>query len=150
MEIKNFNSEFSDSAKKQLVSYLQPFFHPKQPHKVRDLKLVITNSSGIQTGVCGDAGLDFAYEIAGWKLLADVSGDVVVDIWSAPTSSYPPTSGNSITGVQQPTLSAAAFAQSTDISTWQKRVDLGYSLRFNIDSVDTITRLTIVVAVVPI
>lgn len=97
----------------------------------------------LTTGVKGEATLDFACTITGWVLLADQSGDLVIDIWKDTFANYPPTVADTITGGNQPELSATDHARDTTLSGWTKTVTAGDTFRFNIDSVATVTRATL-------
>ncbi len=99
--------------------------------------------SVLTTGVHGDLFIPFAVTISAWTLLADQSGSVVVDIWSAPYASYAPTVANSITAAALPTITSATHNQSAALTGWTTAIPAGNTLRYNINSVSTITRLTI-------
>lgn len=62
-------------------------------------------------------------------------------------SNYPPTVAGTISGSEKPTLSAAAKAEDTSLTTWTTAVAAGDILRFNVDSVTTITRALLVLEV---
>lgn len=101
----------------------------------------------IATGVVGDLWVPFGVTILGATLLADQTGSVVVDIWSDAYGAYPPTDADSITGASPPTITAGVKAQDTTLSGWTTALPGGNTLRFNIDSVSAITRLTIALRV---
>ena len=81
--------------------------------------------------------------IEGWTLLADQSGSVVIDIWQQTYASYPPTVANTITASDKPTISTATKGQDLAPTGWDTTLDAGSSLRFNIDSVTSITAVTL-------
>lgn len=99
--------------------------------------------SVLTTGVRGDLDIPFACTILSGTLLADQTGSAVVDIWSAPYADYPPTIANTITGSAPLTISATNKAQDTTLTGWTTAIPAGNTLRFNLSSVDTITRLTV-------
>lgn len=99
--------------------------------------------SVLSTGVAGDLYIPFAVNIVSATLLADQSGSVVVDIWSDALANYPPTIADTITAAAPPTLSSATHTQDTTLTGWTKLIPAGNTLRFNVNSVTTITRLTI-------
>jgi hypothetical protein len=101
--------------------------------------------SEITAGTQVDVIAPFDGEITGWKLLADQAGAAVVDVWLDVIGNFPPTNADSITGATPPTLSAATNASSTDVADWDSSVTTGDILRFNLDSVDAITRLLCVI-----
>ncbi len=97
----------------------------------------------LSTGVLGEIQVDFACTITGVTLLADQSGSAVVDIWKDTYANYPPTDADSITGPTPPTISAATKANDTTLLGWTTSISAGDILRFNLDSVTSISRLTI-------
>ena len=76
-------------------------------------------------------------------MLADQSGSVVIDIWQQTYASYPPTVANTITASDKPTISTATKGQDLAPTGWDTTLDAGSSLRFNIDSVTSITAVTL-------
>lgn len=116
---------------------------PPELH-TRDLLIVIDGlSETITTGVKGDVRLDFSGHIVAWTLLADQSGSIQVDIWKAKYGSFPPTVADTITAGAPPVLSSQASATDRLLVGWTKRVQAGETLRFNVDSVSTVTRVTL-------
>lgn len=103
--------------------------------------------SAITTGVKGDLYIPFGCTITANTLLADQSGSIVVNIWKVAFASYPATSGNKITASAPPTISSATNAQDTTLSGWTTSISAGDTLRFNVDSVSTITRVTLILTV---
>jgi hypothetical protein len=101
----------------------------------------------LPTGALGDAQVPFACTITGVTLLADQSGSCVVDIWKRDYASYPPTVGQTITAAAKPTISATTKYTDATLTGWTTAVAAGDTLRFNLDSVSTITRLTIILKV---
>jgi hypothetical protein len=77
------------------------------------------------------------------RLFADQSGDVVVDVWVDSYANFPPTVADTITAAAKPTLSTAQKSEDTTLSGWTVAVTKGQVVEFNIDSVATITKLTI-------
>jgi hypothetical protein len=104
---------------------------------------VSNENSPLTTGVKGDLVIPFDATINEWSLLADQTGNVVVDIWKDTYANYPPTVGDSITASAKPTISSNNKAQSSTLTGWTTTISAGDILRFNIDSVDTIERLSI-------
>jgi len=97
----------------------------------------------LPTGVIGDIIIPFACTITGVTLLADQSGSVVVDIWKDTYANAAPTVADTITAAAIPTITTAEKSQDLTITGWTTAVAEGDVLRFNINSVTTITRLTI-------
>jgi hypothetical protein len=112
-----------------------------------------TDGSGtaITTGVKGYRSSPVSGTIIGVRLLADVAGSVVVDIWKDTYANYPPTVTDTITASAKPTLSAASKYEDTTLTGWIKAVTAGDVFGFNIDSATTVTRLTLelTIAVAP-
>src|SRR5262249_26063336 len=99
--------------------------------------------STITTGVKGDLEIPFACTINRVTLLADHSGSIVIDIWKDTYANYPPTVADTITASAKPTISSATKAQAATLTGWTTGVAAGDVLRFNVDSVTSIQRVTI-------
>lgn len=97
----------------------------------------------LTTGIKGDLEIPFACTITQWTLLADQSGSVVVDIWKDTYANYPPTVADTITASAKPTITSSTKGQSSTLTGWTTSVSAGDTIRFNIDSVTTIQRVTI-------
>lgn len=97
----------------------------------------------LTTGIKGDLEIPFACTITQWTLLADQSGSIVVDIWKDTYANYPPTVADTITAAAKPTISTSTKGQSSTLTGWTTSVSAGDTIRFNIDSVTTIQRVTI-------
>jgi len=90
----------------------------------------------------------YACTINNWTLLADVAGSIVIDIWKADYSHYPPTNANSITNGHEPALASALNAQATDLSGWSTvEVNAGDVIAFHVDSASLVSRVTLVMGV---
>ncbi len=103
--------------------------------------------SVITTGQKGHLEIPFACEIERVTLLADVSGSIVIDIWKDTYANFPPTVADTITASAKPTLAAAQKYQDATLTGWNKTIAAGDILAFNIDSVATITRVTLALKV---
>lgn len=79
--------------------------------------------------------------IVSWRILADVSGSIVFDIWKDTFANYPPTVADTITASAKPTLSAAISAESSTLTGWTTQITTGDILEVNIDSVSTVTKV---------
>lgn len=101
--------------------------------------------SVIATGIKGDLEIPFSCEIEAWTILADQAGAIKIDVWKDTYANYPPTDADSITNGNEPEIVASDdSAQDTDLSDWTTtRITAGDTLRFNVDSVATITRATL-------
>jgi hypothetical protein len=99
--------------------------------------------STIATGVQGDLHIPFACTITAVTMLADQSGSIVVDIWKDTYGNYPPTVGDTITASAKPTISGAVKSQDSTITGWTTSISANDTLRFNVDSVTTLTRVSV-------
>lgn len=99
--------------------------------------------SVLTTGIKLDVPIEFNAVIQQVSLFADQTGSVVVDIWKDTYANFPPTVADTITAAAKPTLSSASKAQDATLTGWTTTITAGDILRFNIDSVSTITRLTL-------
>lgn len=103
--------------------------------------------SVITTGIKGDLYIPFGCTINSATLLADQSGSIVVNIWKVAFASYPATVANKITSVTPPTITANTNSQDATLSGWTTAISAGDTLRFNVDSATTITRVTLILKV---
>lgn len=99
--------------------------------------------SAISTGVKGYTSIPKSGTITKVRLLADVNGNAVMDIWKDTFANYPPTVADTITAAAKPTLAAANKYEDTTLTGWTTAVTAGDVLGFNVDSAATITRLTL-------
>ncbi|MGB3327491.1 MAG: hypothetical protein WBA46_00970 [Thermomicrobiales bacterium] len=106
--------------------------------------LIDGGGAAITTGVKGDILIPFAATITKWTLLADQSGSIVVDIWKQTYASYPATSGQVITASAKPTISTSTKGQSGTLTGWTTSVAAGDTLRFNVNSITAIQRVTLI------
>lgn len=98
----------------------------------------------ITTGIKGDFVVPYACTIVGVTALADQSGSIVVDVWKDSYANFPPTdSPDSITASAPITISAATKSQDSTLTGWTTSLAAGDVLRFNVDSVSSITRVAI-------
>jgi len=105
--------------------------------------IVDGGGSAVTTGLKGYLEIPFACTITAWTLLADVSGSIVVDIWKDTYANYPPVVGDVITASAKPTITTALKNQSTTLTGWTTSITAGDILAFNVNSVTTITKVTI-------
>jgi hypothetical protein len=99
----------------------------------------------ITTGTKGEAITPKA-RITGWTVVADQTGSIVVDIQrSTGGGAY-----STITGSEKPTLSSAVTASDTTLTSWSPDVLAGDKLRFIVDSVATVQRVTVSLYLTPL
>lgn len=102
--------------------------------------------SAISTGIKGDLYVPDAFTITGVVMLADQSGSIVVDIWNDTYANYPPTDADSLPGAgTPPTISSATKSKDTTLTSWDTSVPADSTLRFNVDSATTVTRVTVAI-----
>jgi len=114
--------------------------------------IIIDGGAAVITpGIKGFLEIPFSCTIAGVTLLSSdplvLSGSIVVDIWKAPYGSYPPTVANSIVAAAKPTISGATKSKDTTLTGWNKIVGAGDVLGFKVDSVTSLVRVTLSLAV---
>lgn len=97
----------------------------------------------IATGIKGDLEIPFACTITRATLLADQTGSIVVDIWKDTYANYPPTVLDTITASAKPTISSGVKSQDSTLTGWTTSIVAGDTLRFNVDSVTTVQRVTL-------
>lgn len=105
--------------------------------------------SAITTGVKLDIPFhEFGARITGWTLVADQSGSIVIDLWKDTYGNYPPTVADTITASAKPTLSSATKNTAASVPTWSAVVQKGQTIRVNVDSASTVTRVTLALGLV--
>jgi hypothetical protein len=113
-----------------------------------DLVFIIDGGGAvIPVGVRGDLSPNYSGVITGWRLLADQTGSIVVDIWASSYASYPPVVAGSVMGGEKVTLSGGIKAEDLTFgggAGWA--FNAGDVLRFNVDSVTSIRRASLILA----
>lgn len=110
-----------------------------------DASVVFVIDGGGYTLLTGNHGclqVPFAGTITSATILADQTGDAVVDIWKDTYDNYPPTDADSITGSAPLTITDGVKATAT-LTTWNTTLAAGSVLSYNLDSVTAIQRLTV-------
>lgn len=123
---------------------------PSSNSAIGALGITIDGGGGeITTGIKGDIYVPYNCTIQSVTMLADVAGAAVVDIWKDVYANYPPTVANSITASAKPTITSTNKSTDATLTGWGtgKTVTAGDTLRFNVDSAATITRLTLTLKV---
>lgn len=103
--------------------------------------------SAITTGIKGDLQIPFDCTIVAARLLADQSGSIVVNVWKDTYANFPPDVTDKITASAPPTITTATKSQDTTLTGWTTAITAGDILRFNVDSITTVTRVTLVLEV---
>ena len=119
---------------------------------VRTMQIGITvdgGGSALTTGLKGFKSCPVTGTITGVRLLADVAGAIVIDIWKDTYANFPPTVADTITAAAKPTIPATnQKAEDTTLTGWTTAVTAGDVFGFNIDSITTITRITLELTIV--
>jgi hypothetical protein len=101
--------------------------------------LTIDGSGGtITVGQKGYVQVPYACTINSWRIIANVAGSIVIDVWktAAPTI---PTVANTITGSALPTLSSQQTAASSTLTGWTTSLAANDILGFNVNSASTVS-----------
>lgn len=101
--------------------------------------------TAITTGTKGYVEIPYAGTITEWKIIADVSGSAVFDVWKA--NAAIPTNANSITAAAKPTLTSSQRATSTTLTGWTTNVSDNDVFGFEVESASTITKATLIVVI---
>lgn len=89
----------------------------------------------------------YAGTIDSYTLVADQSGNIVLDIWKDIYLNFPPTVADSITAAAKPTLSAAQKSQDSTLTGWTKTFSKGDIFLINVDSISTITEAVLLLKI---
>ena len=103
--------------------------------------------TGITAGEKGYAVVPFDCNIAEVQLEADQPGSIKVDIWKDNYTNFPPTNADSICGGNEPEIAAAQKYRDTTLTAWTKALTEADIIAFNVDSVLTIQRCTVILMV---
>lgn len=105
--------------------------------------------AALTTGIKLDVPFpNFPCTITGWELVADQSGSIVLDLWKDTYANFPPTVADTITASAKPTLASATKNKDAVLTGWNRTINKGDCLRVNIDSVSTVTRVTMALSLV--
>lgn len=108
--------------------------------------------SVISTGVKGFVSVPFSGTITKALLLSTdasvTSGSIVIDVWKDTYANYPPTGADTITASAKPTISGATKSEDSTLTGWTTAVSVGDVFGFNVDSVTSLTRVTLELTVV--
>ncbi len=101
----------------------------------------------ISTGVKGEVEIPFACTVTAWRLVADVSGSIVIDVKKASGYAGLPTFA-SIAASAKPTLSSAQKNQDTTLTGWTVALAQGDWLQFNVESASTVKLVSLSLTIV--
>jgi hypothetical protein len=97
------------------------------------------------TGIKGYVICPFAGTIIGWNIVGDATGSAVVDVYKIAYGATLPTS--SIAASAKPTLSSAKINNDSTVTGWTTAVTANDIFGFNLDSISTITKLSVEVII---
>lgn len=98
----------------------------------------------ITTGEKGHLDVPFDCIIQEVEALADQPGAIKIDIWKDTYANFPPTDADTITGGNEPEITAGNQKyKDTTLTGWTTLLAEGNILAFNVDSITTITRVTV-------
>jgi len=103
--------------------------------------------SDIILGNKGYAVIPYNGTITGWELIGNTSGSCVIDVWKT-TSGNIPTSGDTITGTEKPTLSSQQINSDLNLTTWTTNVSQYDVVGFNVDSTNGLSRVNLSIYII--
>lgn len=101
--------------------------------------------SVITNGVKGYAVIPYNATIVGWDIIGNTSGGCAVDIWKDITI---PTSGNTITGTEIPSLLSQQINSDNNLTSWNTSVFINDIIAFNVISASTVSRINLIIKVI--
>lgn len=99
------------------------------------------------TGYKGYCHVPYQGNVTGWRILGDDTGSIEVDIWKCPFADYPPTVADTICGGTYPSVTASVTGEGSDLSDWTTTFADGEIFGFNIISISTFKKITIVLTI---
>jgi hypothetical protein len=91
------------------------------------------------TGLYGTVSIPTDCHVTGWNLIADASGDAVIDVLLSTFAAFP--TNASICGTDKPTLASSQKQQNLTLTEWSTALGQGDIVQFNLVSVTTCKRL---------
>jgi hypothetical protein len=80
-------------------------------------------------------------------VVADQTGDIVIDVWKDSYANFPPTVADTITAAAKPTLVGAQKYTDATLTGWNKTLTAGDFITIKVDSAATVTLVTVVLVV---
>jgi len=99
----------------------------------------------VTTGTKGYVEVPYSGTITEWKIISDISGSAVFDIWKS--NAAIPTNANTITASAKPTLTTAQRATSTTLTGWTTGVSANDVFGFEVESASTITKVVLILVI---
>lgn len=121
---------------------------PASPSAASSTKVITLVIDGggqpITAGIKADVSIPYAGTIISWRILADLAGSIVIDVWKDVYASFPPTILDTIAGSEKPTLSGVSSNEDTNLTTWLTGITAGDVIRFNVEATPaTVTRIVL-------
>jgi hypothetical protein len=95
-----------------------------------------------------DVEIPFNCSIQSVRMFADTTTTTVIDIWKDTYALYPATNVDTITASAVPTITTAVKSEDVTLTGWTTTMSQGDVLRFNVDSNDNATRVTLSLVVI--
>jgi hypothetical protein len=112
------------------------------PSRICAINILVADTVvGEKVGVNVDFGFDF--HITKARLVGDVSGSLVVDLWVDTWANFPPTNADSIMASDKMTLSASQKHENTSLTSWVRRILRGSIGRPEVESATTVQSFTL-------
>jgi hypothetical protein len=99
-------------------------------------------SGQLEAGKFGDVVLPYDCTLIAWSIVASGTGSAVVSVWADSLANFPPNSSDNVTGGNPPTLSASDHS-SGNTTGWSTNLTAGQVVRFTLQSVSTLSRVTL-------
>ncbi len=143
IEVSNRTIDINDIIAKLLLEREEDGEAPDTTLNSAVVFIIDGGGSTITTGEKGHVTMPFDGEIISEELLADQTGDIVIDIWKDTYANFPPTVADTITASAKPTISSGVKDSDTTLTGWTKTFSEGDVLAFNVDSITDIQRVTL-------
>ena len=101
----------------------------------------------ISTGFKGYVKMPYDGIINEWTIMGSVSGSVSIDIWKDSESNFPPTSGNTITGGNYPSLSNQIINSDNVLTGWNTNFNTNDIFAFNVLTASGVTNINLTINV---
>ena len=111
----------------------------------RSFGIVVDGGGNVITpGVKSDLIVPYNMNICGYTMVADISGSIIMDLWKSTYDNYPPTSSDSITNNQKPTITNDIKTTNNSLIDWNHNINSGDIIRFYVSSSSDITKITLI------
>lgn len=108
--------------------------------------VTVDGSGGVvTTGNKGYVTIPYSGTIYGWDIIGNVSGSCIIDVYKSTLELFPPTSANTITGNQKPTLTNQIINRNDSLTGWTTTISTNDIISFTILSATTLTRITLII-----